>query len=1312
MTAREGGTLFQTIYKPYIHNPNLHIDKKEDPFTVTIVGFKDSVTSAQESFLSKLERKISVDKMKLFVLTQLKPGLCDTIRSECKIRVFGFQPGSSEIVLEGDEGAAYMQARAKFLEELKNVFVHKKKFSMSHNDLVAILHYVKVKSVKVVLCTIGPEGLPRVSQVDTPDQCAVKTTVCGLKETDVNTVVSVLGAGPTVVTIEGVSSSQYRSLSSSHAEFSCEVLKKEYGVCLQYKPEQGTVSLCGFIKKDLKDVERRFKAHMCEVAETVTPFRCSKEEESLLVRMLFDRETAQGTQLKEEIAEKHGTSLRKTKSSGGIELAGPQDAADRVAQLIRDRLLRNFQLESFEFQCSPVIVEDIKAKVMEVEQSGLVAVRMNNSPIKEDVHRRRNIKLTAFSLDTDAFTAACKQLQELKPATKFVNIRPEEKEVITPEFTHAFQKQLGVRIHGSKKNDLLMVVHGLCVESVHKAVSYLRKCNFEMTHTPNLTVMQILFLRERYFDEISHISAHCRIVLPSTPLDVGLVHVTIEGQCHEVDAAVQRIDSLLEGFECRSTNLHVGLYDFCSNSEWKLATKSAIESESNVVVVYSPSLADRHNLSTCDFSRRHTVVLIGGTNGEELRKAEGVLSECLELTRCHLEASERDKTDLQAAIKNKRLEKGTLVTIRFCDSLGIELITPIRFEDKMEVLKSKITHLLHLMEEERYEQEIELEPLICRIIERKHADSFKPKVSLRRKGTSDSLILTGKKANVDLALARMREVVAPHVKSNLHSTMLEVADDRILYSKEIKTFVKSLEKAHCVDITLPDRQAEENVVKWEIALPSHDCSPKCRLQIVHGILTRETTDAIVIANNQNLNLQDGLAGGVLRYRGHALDVNFGGVVCVSGGNPPSQKIIHAVCRKWTDGRHSETAILETAYYNSLETAVRNGCQSVAFSPIGAGVLNCPMEETARCAASALVNFLSKYPNSIPMIKFVVCDRQDVPDFEARLKGVPSLLQSQQSAKNPTTPSAAVRSVSSTGSVVQNVVSFLGYLFTKEIPADQQRDGAVRNDPLWSPRLGSVTDARETVKDTVCIVVNGCEEDVEVVESQIKAFLRNSQTFLGPLVDISLGKQGDSALNTFSDWNLSDKSVTLLNVPPKSEEFKRVLAKMRETMPSVHLSKLERVQNPWLWRKYAHQCDLIREKNQNNLRELELFHGTRGNKPELIYGSEAGFDMRFCEQGLWGKGNYFAANAMYSHNYSHHTSGGMQQMFLARVIVGETYYCTPDRSLKMPPQKPARSSSVFSVERYDSVTGVTNGTQVYIIYDNAMAYPLYLITYIS
>ena len=72
------------------------------------------------------------------------------------------------------------------------------------------------------------------------------------------------------------------------------------------------------------------------------------------------------------------------------------------------------------------------------------------------------------------------------------------------------------------------------------------------------------------------------------------------------------------------------------------------------------------------------------------------------------------------------------------------------------------------------------------------------------------------------------------------------------------------------------------------------------------------------------------------------------------------------------------------------------------------------------------------------------------------------------------------------------------------------------------------------------------------------------------------------------------------------------------------------------------------------------------------------------------------------------------MFLARVNIGETYACGPDRTLIMPPVKPSQASTStsvqFSVVRYDSVTGVTKDSQVYIVYDNRKAYPLYLITY--
>ena len=45
----------------------------------------------------------------------------------------------------------------------------------------------------------------------------------------------------------------------------------------------------------------------------------------------------------------------------------------------------------------------------------------------------------------------------------------------------------------------------------------------------------------------------------------------------------------------------------------------------------------------------------------------------------------------------------------------------------------------------------------------------------------------------------------------------------------------------------------------------------------------------------------------------------------------------------------------------------------------------------------------------------------------------------------------------------------------------------------------------------------------------------------------------------------------------------------------------------------------------------------------------------------------------------------------------------DRSLKMFPDKPGGG-------RYDTVTGVTNGSKVYIVYENGRALPEYLVTY--
>ena len=71
------------------------------------------------------------------------------------------------------------------------------------------------------------------------------------------------------------------------------------------------------------------------------------------------------------------------------------------------------------------------------------------------------------------------------------------------------------------------------------------------------------------------------------------------------------------------------------------------------------------------------------------------------------------------------------------------------------------------------------------------------------------------------------------------------------------------------------------------------------------------------------------------------------------------------------------------------------------------------------------------------------------------------------------------------------------------------------------------------------------------------------------------------------------------------------------------------------------------------------------------------------------------------------------MFLVKVLTDDSYQCPSNSALRMPPVKTAGKSGKkvqFAQTRYDTVTGHTNGSQVFMTYDNDKAYPAYLITY--
>jgi hypothetical protein len=149
----------------------------------------------------------------------------------------------------------------------------------------------------------------------------------------------------------------------------------------------------------------------------------------------------------------------------------------------------------------------------------------------------------------------------------------------------------------------------------------------------------------------------------------------------------------------------------------------------------------------------------------------------------------------------------------------------------------------------------------------------------------------------------------------------------------------------------------------------------------------------------------------------------------------------------------------------------------------------------------------------------------------------------------------------------------------------------------------------------------------------------------------------------------------------------------------------------LWKAFQSKKDLLQSKNNKKSDELYLFHGTNASEPSLIYGSHDGLSVNFAQEGVFGRGVYFAENASYSvGSYAFKPPGTkhQRQVFCACVAVGEIVYSEPNGKLRLPPFMKGSNGGVQI--RYDTVQGKTGGTVVYIAYENHRAYPEYLITF--
>ncbi|MGE5301781.1 MAG: O-acetyl-ADP-ribose deacetylase [Alphaproteobacteria bacterium] len=144
-----------------------------------------------------------------------------------------------------------------------------------------------------------------------------------------------------------------------------------------------------------------------------------------------------------------------------------------------------------------------------------------------------------------------------------------------------------------------------------------------------------------------------------------------------------------------------------------------------------------------------------------------------------------------------------------------------------------------------------------------------------------------------------------------------------------------------------------------------------RVVVKVGDLTKEAVDAIVNAANGSLLGGGGVDGAIHRAGGPDIlkeckeirRVQFpdglptGQAVITTAGRMPAKHVIHTVGPVYGRGGKEKADLLAACYANSLNLAVKEGLQTIAFPAISTGIYGYPPAEAARVSSGTIQQFL-------------------------------------------------------------------------------------------------------------------------------------------------------------------------------------------------------------------------------------------------------------------------------------------------------------------------------------------------------------------